>query len=215
MVQHTVAPGETLWRISQIYDVPLATIMRANQIDDKTKLTMGQKLRIPQARTPHQPIPLIPSDKWKYIVLHHTATEAGSSLDFHKSHLAKGWDRGVGYHFVINNGEGEKQDGFVEVTPRWLKQEDGAHCRADDMNTKGIGISLVGNFNDQSVTKAQMDSLVDLVNELRQYYRIPSVHILGHKHVQGSSTECPGRNFPWTEFQRRLKNSPPHRHSRF
>lgn len=205
LATHTVAPGETLWRISQIYDVPLATIVRANGINDNATLTMGQKLSIPQAAAPHQPITLFPSKKWQYIIIHHTATEEGSSLSFHQSHLAKGWDRGVGYHFVINNGEGEKKDGFVEVTPRWLKQEDGAHCKASDMNIKGIGISLVGNFNDHGVSTAQMDALVELVNKLRKYYKIPMSNILGHKDVEGSNTECPGSKFPWTEFRKRLK----------
>ena len=91
------------------------------------------------------------------------------------------------------------------MTPRWLKQEDGAHCKASDMNTKGIGISLVGNFNDHGVSKAQMDSLVELVNKLRKYYKIPVSNIMGHKDVEGSNTECPGKNFPWAEFRKRMK----------
>mgnify|MGYP001611029698 CR=1 FL=1 len=201
---HTVAPGETLWRISTIYDVPLASIMSANQLDDKTQVKMGQVLTIPQATAPHQPITLFPSRKWKNIIIHHTAAE-GSALTFHKSHLAKGWDRGVGYHFVINTGHGEKPDGFVEGTPRWLKQEDGAHCKASDMNTKGIGISLVGNFSEEKVSPAQMEALAALVNTLRKYYKIPTKNILGHKQVRESNTECPGNNFPWKEFKKKLK----------
>ena len=201
---HTVAPGETLWRIGRIYDVPVASITRANRLDDDVQLRMGQHLSIPDAKKPVQPITLFPSDKWQYIIIHHTATEHGSSLDFNRAHLAKGWDRGIGYHFVINNGSGEKQDGFVEVTPRWLKQQDGAHCKADDMNLKGIGISLVGNFDYERVSKAQMEALVDLVKRLKNYYKIPAKNILGHSHVHDSRTDCPGTQFPWKEFKKRL-----------
>lgn len=204
-VTHIVAPGETLWRISKMYNVPLASIMQVNRLTDRTELKMGQKLIIPHASTPHQVISLYPSTKWKYIIIHHSATEEGSSLSFNKSHLARGWEGGVGYHFVINNGHGDKADGFVEVTPRWLKQMDGAHCHASHMNEKGIGICLVGNFNRDKVSKKQMDALVDLVNTLRKYYKIPLGRIMGHGEVPESKTECPGNNFPWTEFKRKIK----------
>ena len=201
---HTVAPGETLWRISKVYDVPLASITRVNRINSDQELRMGQKLNIPQAKDPQQIISLFPSDKWKYIIIHHSATEEGSSLQFHEYHQQKGWDS-VGYDFVIDSGKSDKADGFIEITPRWLKQLDGAHCKASDMNVKGIGICLVGNFNEHKVTRAQMDSLVHLVNTLRRYYRIPERNILGHQQVDGSNTDCPGKNFPWDNFKKRLK----------
>ena len=203
-VQHTVAPGETLWRISKIYDVSLDSILNANHLNPSSPIQMGQKLIIPRANKPSQVFTPYPSNKWKYIIIHHSATDQGSSLAFHKSHLAKGWDRDVGYHFIINNGHGEKADGFIEVSPRWLKQQDGAHCKASDMNTKAIGICLVGNFNQDKMTRAQMDSLVDLVSQLQKYYHIPDDHVMGHGQVHGSSTECPGKSFPWTEFNHRL-----------
>jgi len=201
---HIVAPGETLWRIGKMYSVPVATIMRANKLNDKTCIRYGQELVIPNA-APIQPvITLYPSNKWKYIIIHHSATEEGSSLQFHKSHLSKGWNRGVGYHFVIDNGQSGKQDGEIETTPRWLKQQDGAHCKAAGMNTKGIGICLVGNFNNERVSRAQFKALIHLVNQLRYYYRIPVKNILGHGQVKGSRTDCPGKNFPWTKFKRNL-----------
>ena len=87
---------------------------------------------------------------------------------------------------------------------RWLKQQDGAHCKADGMNHRAIGICLVGNFNNEVPTRRQMESLAYLTNELRKYYRIPADRIKGHKEVPGAKTECPGRSFPWSEFRRRL-----------
>ena len=201
---HIVAPGETLWRISKMYNVPIATIMHTNRLVDRNTLNMGQKLIIPQASAAQPVITLYPSTKWKYIIVHHSATDEGSSLDFHKYHLSKGWDQGVGYHFVIDNGKKDKPDGLIETTPRWLKQLDGAHCKASDMNTKAIGICLVGNFNKEDASSAQLKSLIYLVNKLRKYYNIPSRCILGHRHVAGSKTDCPGKNFPWHAFKSRL-----------
>ncbi|MCB9747443.1 MAG: N-acetylmuramoyl-L-alanine amidase [Candidatus Omnitrophica bacterium] len=204
-VWHIVAPGETFWRISKMYDVPTATIMQANHITKINELKLGQKIIIPGASKIKPVISLIPSKKWKYIIIHHSATEEGNSLSFHKSHLNKGWENGVGYHYVIDNNTQEKSDGQIEVTPRWLKQQDGAHCKASDMNVKAIGIVLVGNFNHDKVSPKQMNSLTYLVNELRRYYKIPLKNIMGHGQVKESSTDCPGTHFPWDQFMYELK----------
>ncbi len=203
---HTIAPGETLWRLSQMYDVPVGTIMRANELTSKDDVHLGQTLTIPGASKIKPVISLFPSRKWKYIIIHHSATTEGNSLSFNKSHLDKGWDQGVGYNFVIDNGKSGKEDGQIEVTPRWLKQEDGAHCKASNMNTKAIGICLVGNFNEEKVSHKQLDSLAYLVNKLRKYYLIPMRNILGHRDVPESSTLCPGDKFPWPKFKEKLRN---------
>jgi N-acetyl-anhydromuramyl-L-alanine amidase AmpD len=50
-----------------------------------------------------------------------------------------------------------------------------------------------------------MDSLVLLVNTLRQYYHVPLNHVIRHKDVPGKRTACPGDSFPWDEFKRRLR----------
>jgi LysM repeat protein len=202
-VFHIVAPGETLWRISKMYDVPMQNILQANSLKNKEELEKGQRLLVPNAAPIVPVIPLYPSRKWKYIIIHHSATDEGSSLYFDKYHQGKGWD-GIGYHFVIGNGTKEKEDGQIEVTPRWIKQENGCHCRANNMNEKSIGICLVGNFNKERVSEKQMASLVYLVNLLRRNYRIPVRNILGHGQVRGAKTECPGKKFPWGELKSRL-----------
>jgi N-acetylmuramoyl-L-alanine amidase len=68
------------------------------------------------------------------------------------------------------------------------------------MNEKGIGICLVGNFSKGRPSKRQLKSLAYLVNQLREYYKIPKSHIIGHGNVKGASTECPGKRFPWKYF---------------
>ncbi len=201
---HTIAPGETLWRISKIYNVPMASIVKVNHLREDQPLEMGQILNIPAASTPQQVISLFPSRRWKYIIVHHSGTQEGSSLQFHRHHQEKGWDS-IGYHFVIDNGKSGKPDGFIEITPRWLKQQHGAHCKASDMNSVAIGICLVGDFNQENVSPAQMGSLVYLVNDLKRYYRIPKNNILGHRHVPESRTDCPGLRFPWDQFKRQLR----------
>ena len=202
-VKHVVGPGETLWRISKIYDVPVASIMDANHLESRT-LAMGTTLRIPRAKEAEQQITLYPSKKWRYIIIHHSGTDEGNSLSFNKYHLSKGWENGVGYHFVIDNGESGRPSGFVEITPRWLKQEDGAHCKASDMNVKAIGICLVGNYNRDHLPYAQRKTLEDLVKKLRAYYHIPLKNILRHGEVRDAQTDCPGKKFPWDKFKKDL-----------
>jgi len=202
-VYHEVGPGETVWRISKMYDVEMQDIVQANSLRDASILEKGQRLFIPDAAPLISVIPFYPSRKWDYIVIHHSATDEGNALNFDYAHKRRRW-KGLGYHFVIDNGTSGKKDGQIEVSPRWIHQEDGAHCKADGMNYKGIGVCLVGNFSEDSVSQEQMGSLVSLVTELKKYYNIPNSHVLGHGQVKGASTECPGRKFPWAEFRRYL-----------
>jgi len=203
-IVHVVAPGETLWRISKMYDVSSQEIVRANKIASRDPiLKKGQRLLVPRAAAVTPVISLYPSKKWRYIIIHHSATDEGNSLCFDRAHISRGWD-GVGYHFVIDNGSKGKGDGQIEVSPRWLKQENGSHCKAGGMNAKAIGICLVGDFSRDVPTSKQMASLAYLVNKLREYYGIPMSRIMGHGQVPGARTECPGNNFPWRTFKKRL-----------
>jgi LysM repeat protein len=204
-VIHEVAPGETLWRISKMYDVSVADITKANNLKDASQLEKGQKLLIPDAAPLRSVIPLWPSTKWKYIIIHHSATEAGKALTFDYVHKNQRHWKGLGYHFVIDNGTSGKEDGQIEVSPRWIHQENGAHCKANGMNYRGIGICLVGNFDKERVSANQMDSLIRLVRILKEYYHIPDSHIMGHGQVKGANTDCPGKKFPWDEFWYRLR----------
>jgi N-acetylmuramoyl-L-alanine amidase len=146
--------------------------------------------------------PNAPPRKWKHIVIHHTATKAGSVDSIHETHL-KNKDKngnpwlGIGYHFVIGNGEG-MTDGAIESTFRWRTQIQGAHAGSSnkDYNELGIGICLVGNFEKTPPTPAQKRSVKMLVQTLRREYGIPVSEVVGHKDIRASSTECPGKLFP-------------------
>ncbi|MGB2821450.1 MAG: peptidoglycan recognition family protein [Phycisphaerae bacterium] len=130
---------------------------------------------------------------WRYIVIHHSATDRGSAAMFDKSHRARGWDE-LGYHFVIDNGDGGP-DGQSEVGHRWRIQKWGAHCGGtpnNEYNNYGIGICLVGDFTRQSPSRRQLASLASLVTYLARQYDIPPGCILGHCDAPNASTACPG-----------------------
>jgi len=203
-IVHIVGPQETLWRIGKSYNVDMNTLMRVNRLTDPKKISNGQKLIIPNTLGPRPVIPLYPTRRWKYIVIHHTVTEAGNAFSIDKIHHDRGFWNGLGYHFLIDNGTSTKMEGQIEVGPRWIKQQIGAHANTGGMNEMGIGISLVGNYSEQPVTPRMLDSLVYLTKVLQQYYQIPSDHVIRHNDVPGKSTECPGTLFPWREFKQRV-----------
>lgn len=137
--------------------------------------------------------------EWKFIVLHHTATETGDIESIDAAHkLRKDADgnpwRGIGYHFLIGNGHGMK-DGEVASTFRWHDQSDGAHAGNSQYNTQGIGICLVGNFEDTPPTPAQLKTLRELMVTLRADCHIESEGIVRHTDIK--QTACPGKQFPW------------------
>ncbi|MFA5528650.1 MAG: LysM peptidoglycan-binding domain-containing protein, partial [Peptostreptococcales bacterium] len=47
MLIHVVKPGETLWRISSIYNVPMARVAALNELPNPNRLLIGQALVIP------------------------------------------------------------------------------------------------------------------------------------------------------------------------
>jgi hypothetical protein len=136
-------------------------------------------------------IPRAPVNHWTWIIIHHSDSAYGSAAIIDKWHRDRGFDE-LGYHFVIGNGT-NSGDGQIEVGPRWTKQKWGAHDNALDnrYNTNGIGICLVGNFNNTRPTPRQLRSLVRLVVYLMRTYDIPSDRVLGHGETK--VTQCPGR----------------------
>jgi hypothetical protein len=147
-------------------------------------------------------IPGTASRDWKYIVIHHTATPTGSVESIHQTHLARTdaegnpW-RGIGYHFVIGNGHG-MPDGQIEATFRWRDQLEGAHAGDASHNAHGIGVCLIGNFEQNPPTEAQLNALANLTQTLAVAYDIAPQNIKGHGDVK--STACPGRYFPMQEL---------------
>lgn len=142
-------------------------------------------------------VPRVKARDWKYIVLHHTASDAGSVKSIHESHRRRKdgagnpW-LGIGYHFVIGNGNG-MEDGAIEPTFRWKQQLHGAHAGVSDYNQRGIGIVLIGNFEKHRPTPAQLRSAKRLVETLRGEYQIGAKNIVTHGDIK--KTACPGRHF--------------------
>ncbi len=144
-------------------------------------------------------------NEWKYIVLHHSATNEGDAHAFDTYHRKKKkWSNGLAYHFVIGNGS-RSGDGEIVVGERWEKQIHGAHTANMNFNRVSIGICLVGNFEEgNKPTRNQFKSLVNLTNYLSKRYYIPKSNIIGHNQVTQKPTACPGKNFPYQMVLNRI-----------
>jgi len=142
---------------------------------------------------------------WKYIVLHHSATSSGSveSIDVaHRQRVdaaGRPW-RGIGYHFVIGNGDGFA-DGAVAATFRWREQSDGAHAGVAEFNQLGVGICLIGNFETARPTARQLAAARRLVQRLQDQFRIDDDRVLTHRDLK--PTACPGAQFTASDLLRR------------
>jgi len=120
-------------------------------------------------------------NKPKYIIVHHTATlrdhTTFEAID--NNHKERGWG-GIGYHFFINS------KGNLYGYPQARGQDQvGAHCRANGMNYKSIGIALAGNFQKETPNEVQLTVLKNLLDDLRKTWNIPAKNVLGHCEVAG------------------------------
>lgn len=138
--------------------------------------------------------------RWKYIVVHNSGTREGNARVFNIYHRrVRHMQNGLAYHFVIGDGHGSG-DGQVEIGDRWKHQINGGHVASDYLNDIALGICLVGDFNRDQPTKAQVGALEELVAYLRNRIgksqgRQAIVH--AHKEINPRPTDCPGDHFPY------------------
>lgn len=139
--------------------------------------------------------------RWKYIVVHNSGTREGNARVFDIYHKrVRHMQNGLAYHFVIGDGHGSG-DGQIEIGSRWTRQINGGHVASDYLNDIALGICLVGDFNRDQPTKAQVGALEELVDYLRNRVgksqgRQAIVH--AHKEINPRPTDCPGDRFPYS-----------------
>jgi len=209
VLTYRVRKGDSLWLIAHRYGVTVEELARVNKIEDPSLLREGRELRITMANYDYfdkhlQVKPKVKLRDWKYIVIHHSATDTGNSKRFDYFHRKiRHMPRGMAYHFVIGNGKG-LGDGDIELGSRWTLQQPGGHVRQNKYNNIALGICLVGNSEKNLPTKKQIASLIDLVRYLQLKFSIPRGRVLGHREVPGERTKCPGRLFPLRSIRSKI-----------
>ncbi len=88
----------------------------------------------------------------------------------------------IGYHFAV--------DGAGTVWECRSLEFEGAHVSGQ--NERNLGIALLGNFEQQTITDAQSAGLDRLLSAARDFYAVKRHRVYGH--LELGSSICPGRN---------------------
>jgi hypothetical protein len=144
-------------------------------------------------------------ERWRFIIVHNSGTRQGNAriFDYYHRHVRR-MRNGLAYHFVIGNGT-SSGNGEIEVGERWRRQINGGHVHSDYLNNISLGICLVGDFNRDQPTRAQLDSCEELIHYLRarcgkvEHHDIP---VRPHREMNPPRwpTDCPGDEFPYRWF---------------
>ena len=68
-----------------------------------------------------------------------------------------------------------------------------------DLNSSSIGIELDNNGFDE-FSSQQISSLIDLLKDLKEKYKIPTANFIGHSDIAPSRKNDPNRTFPWKQL---------------
>lgn len=122
--------------------------------------------------------------RWEKIVIHHSGSPHSTIEGIKTWHVDHNKWRAIGYHFIV------QPSGKIYVSERWRHQWDGAHCRGHNRN--GIGICLIGDFENLRPADAQVTAAAALVEFLQQLCKIDPSHIYNHSDL--AKTLCPGKH---------------------
>lgn len=143
--------------------------------------------------------------RWNYIVIHHSAGNFGTIpflQQVHRDRQAGDPIDAIPYHYVIGNGNGLAMG---EVASDWRQENDiwGTHLSANNKkrNFLGLGICMIGNFEQRTVPEQQLQSLITLTRSLMNRYDIPVRNVDFHGAISGESSKCPGKHFPRDRFR--------------
>ena len=206
--KYLVKPGDTLSHLALRFQTTVKGIQKANGLKGDL-IRIGQTLIIPTrlpkfkhlAKVVDKTQSIVVEDKkWKWIVAHHSGIEEGNARVYEYYHKeVKRLRDGLAYHFVIGSGK-DSGDGEVEVGSRWTYQQRGGHVQKTEVNDHGIGICLVGNFQNRKPTAKQMAAFHELMDFLQNIVLEKKCSFAGHKEIDLNHTVCPGRQFPLREM---------------
>lgn len=133
-----------------------------------------------------------------HVVIHHSLTKDsgtvswGAIRDYHVN--VQGW-RDIGYHYGI-----ELVNDKVEVLLGRMLHEVAAAVKESTMNTRGVHVCIVGNFDIAAPIKPVWTKAVDLTAFLCELLDIPTSNVMPHTHYAPYKS-CPGTKFDMPRFR--------------
>ncbi len=128
----------------------------------------------------------------RYITVHHSAGPVFEAVDYRRTaerlESIRRYHRDdrewgdIGYHYAIDRAGRIWECRIL----RWQ----GAHVK--DHNENNLGVMLLGNFELQSPSKAQLETLPRLVRKLRWDHGVPERALKSHR--EWVATACPGKH---------------------
>lgn len=132
------------------------------------------------------------------IVMHHSLTKDGETVSWgaiRRYHVEEqGW-ADIGYQYGI-----ELVGNYYEVLLGRMVNTPGAHCKENGMNSRSIGICMVGNFDVTLPPVPQYNKAVQLVCSLMDVFNIPASRVYGHNQF-ATYKSCPGKKFNMQAFR--------------
>jgi len=146
--------------------------------------------------------------KPEYIVIHHSLTKDGATVSWsaiREYHMVTNHWSDIGYHWGV-----ELIGSHYEMIVGRTMNDDGAHCKEANMNRKGVGICLIGNFDLSPPPLDQLKAACRLVAWIMDWCGIPQERIIGHRDAGmmngydwkvGQYKSCPGSQFDMDYFK--------------
>ena len=140
---------------------------------------------------------------WTHIMLHHSLTKDGATVSwgairkYHTDPAGPYKMKDIGYHYGI-----ELVGDRHEILAGRVLTETGAHCYQVGMNSKAIGICLVGNFDEEVPCEGLLHQAARLVKMLMEIFKIPVENVVAHRDYAPKS--CPGKLFDMDKFRARV-----------
>lgn len=139
----------------------------------------------------------------QYVIIHHSVSKDGNVADWKAirkyHHEVNGWSD-IGYHYGI-----ERVGNSLILQVGRPESQPGAHTKEMHMNSKSLGLCVVGNFDLAPPGLEVLRFLAEIVKRKIAEYGIPVQSVLGHREVgamagfdwrKGQYKSCPGKYFP-------------------
>ena len=119
---------------------------------------------------------------WNTVTFDDVSTTSDRLERIRRNHVNNlGWGD-IGYHYIIDRA-GRLWEG------RPLRYQ-GAHVGGHNENN--LGIMILGNFDNQQPTQAQLRAMIDTVRVFRRRHNVPAHRVVTHQEI--TPTACPGRS---------------------
>lgn len=135
---------------------------------------------------------------WDSIIVHHSATPDGVTLDLetiYRIHvLENGW-RDIGYQALVDMVNGKP----VGLYGRPITQR-GSHA-GKDWNGRALGICFIGNYSIDTPSHDMLECGAQrIIRPWMRTFDIPLKMVKAHRDTK--ATECPGKNFDMQQLKR-------------